>query len=238
MRPRSCGEVGDASTFLRDGSGSLDSRVELRQNAHSLPPNAKSTRRAREIAHTRDDIVEAAARVFARAGFHEATMAAIAREAGFTAASLYTYFDGKDELYTAILDDLRGGLVRTFEAHLPTGLTFSQQLELLVERQLAFLAGRRVALRLMFDLGPAKSHCGGVERGPAEYLRRMGAFLDRTAGTGLRCSPAEGARVLFAMLQAAFLPWVLGDREVAPDVAATAARVTDLFLNGAAARPS
>lgn len=202
-----------------------------------MKSNGHSTRRAREIAHTRHDIVEAAARVFARAGFHDATMQAIAREAGFTAASLYTYFDSKDEIYTAILDDLRGGLVGTFEAHLPSGLTFAQQLELLVERQLAFLAGRRIALRLMFDLGPAKTH-GGAERGPAEYLRRMSAFLGRTAGDNLRCPAPEAAHALFALLQAAFLPWVLGDGEVSPDVAATAARVTDLFLYGAAARPS
>jgi len=45
-------------------------------------------RRAREIARTRQDILEAAARAFARNGYQAVTMQEIAREAGYTAASL------------------------------------------------------------------------------------------------------------------------------------------------------
>lgn len=49
-------------------------------------------------------ILVAAERVFARAGFGGATMAAIAEEAGLPKANLHYYFGSKNELYRAVLD--------------------------------------------------------------------------------------------------------------------------------------
>jgi len=43
-------------------------------------------RREREIARTREDIVEAASRAFVQIGVRDATMQDIAAEAGYTAA--------------------------------------------------------------------------------------------------------------------------------------------------------
>jgi len=49
-------------------------------------------------------ILEAGERVFARAGFNGATMAAIAEEAGLPKANLHYYFGNKQELYAAVLE--------------------------------------------------------------------------------------------------------------------------------------
>jgi AcrR family transcriptional regulator len=198
-----------------------------------VAPNTKSARRAREIEHTRRDIVEAAARVFAEAGFHQATMQAIAREVGFTAASLYTYFKSKDEIFTALVDDLAGALRATFDAPVPAGLTFEQQLELLLQRQFEVAVARRQALRILFDLGPSRRG-RGAEQGPVQYLKRLTGFLTAAgAPERLRCTPDEAARVLFGITQATFLPWILeSDVEVA-EPARHASHVVDLFLRGA-----
>ena len=52
----------------------------------------------------RDEIVEAALRVFAARGFHKATIKAIAVEAGLSAPSLiYWYFKDKNELLSATI---------------------------------------------------------------------------------------------------------------------------------------
>jgi AcrR family transcriptional regulator len=53
---------------------------------------------------TRRRIVEAAAKVFARLGYHRATVDEIASEAGFTIGALYSNFSGKEELFLAIAD--------------------------------------------------------------------------------------------------------------------------------------
>src|SRR5579884_2292008 len=54
----------------------------------------------------RDGILSAAASEFARKGFAGARVHAIAAEAGVNIALLYYYFDTKEELYTAVLEQL------------------------------------------------------------------------------------------------------------------------------------
>lgn len=194
-------------------------------------PATARDRRAREIARTRQDIVEAAARVFAEHGYHDATMQAIAREAGFTAASLYTYFKGKDELYDALLAEMRRAMIASFDEPVPSGLTFAQRLELLIQRQIALVVARRDVLRLAFSMRPRRMQ---PDEGPAEFLRRLAAFLEECGRGQLRCDAAEGSRILFGLLQATLLPFVLGEGEV--NLSGEAARVVDYFLHGVESR--
>lgn len=58
---------------------------------------AKSERRA--------EILAAAKQVFAAKGYHGTTMADIARAAGLSYGSVYWYFDAKDRLFHALMDD-------------------------------------------------------------------------------------------------------------------------------------
>lgn len=51
----------------------------------------------------RNQILEAAAVVFSRAGFHEARMEDIADQAGLSKGAVYLYFAGKDALIAALL---------------------------------------------------------------------------------------------------------------------------------------
>lgn len=53
----------------------------------------------------RDAILVAATARFARHGFHGASMADIARDAGVSAGNVYRYFGGKQDLFAQILPD-------------------------------------------------------------------------------------------------------------------------------------
>src|SRR5262245_24059219 len=53
---------------------------------------------------TRERVLAAAAKVFARRGYHRATVDEIASEAGFTIGALYSNFAGKEELFLALAD--------------------------------------------------------------------------------------------------------------------------------------
>jgi AcrR family transcriptional regulator len=53
---------------------------------------------------TRERVLLAAAKVFARRGYHRATVDEIASEAGFTIGALYSNFAGKEELFLALAD--------------------------------------------------------------------------------------------------------------------------------------
>jgi AcrR family transcriptional regulator len=59
----------------------------------------------RRRAQTRRHLLDAAALVFARKGFHAATIDEVARTAGFTKGAVYSNFDSKEDLFFALVDD-------------------------------------------------------------------------------------------------------------------------------------
>jgi AcrR family transcriptional regulator len=61
----------------------------------------RSERRAR----TRAQLLDAAARVYARRGFDGATLDEVAEEAGFTKGAVYDHFGSKEKLLIALLDE-------------------------------------------------------------------------------------------------------------------------------------
>ncbi len=63
----------------------------------------------------RRQILEAAARCFARSGFHATSMQDILREAELSAGAVYRYFRSKEELIAAIADEAFSGVREAFE---------------------------------------------------------------------------------------------------------------------------
>src|SRR5499426_3908325 len=59
----------------------------------------------RRRAMTRRHLLDAAAIVFARNGFHGATLDEVAATAGFTKGAVYSNFKSKDDLFLALLED-------------------------------------------------------------------------------------------------------------------------------------
>jgi AcrR family transcriptional regulator len=59
----------------------------------------------------RTEIVAAARRCFARDGFHQTSMPAIAREAGLSAGAFYRYFPSKDDVVLEIAGQAFGAMV-------------------------------------------------------------------------------------------------------------------------------
>lgn len=97
---------------------------------------ARTTRKEREIDNTRREILRAAARAAATHGFESITLRDIARETGYTVGTLYTYFDGKEAILEGLIGETGDIVLQTLEEPMPSGLSFAQKLELLVQRQL------------------------------------------------------------------------------------------------------
>jgi AcrR family transcriptional regulator len=64
-------------------------------------------RRTREErkAQTRMDLLDAAARVFAREGYHAASVDDVAAEAGYTKGAFYSNFESKDDVFATLVED-------------------------------------------------------------------------------------------------------------------------------------
>lgn len=61
------------------------------------------SRKEKERQQRKNDIVAAAEKIFLQKGFEAATMDDIAKEAQFSKKTLYSYFNGKEELYYEIM---------------------------------------------------------------------------------------------------------------------------------------
>ncbi len=67
-------------------------------------PAASRMTRGQSRANTRERLLAAARSVFARSGFHGASVEEIASEAGFSTGALYSNFEGKEDLFLVLME--------------------------------------------------------------------------------------------------------------------------------------
>ena len=86
------------------------------------------TRRERERAAHRTEIMEAAMRVFARRGFGAATLDEVAQEAEFSKGALYLYFTSKEDILFNLLQFMSLAIVKEFMKTLNGKRSFREEL--------------------------------------------------------------------------------------------------------------
>lgn len=131
-----------------------------------------------EKALRRQAILAAAKDVFAAEGYHGTTMAQVARAAGLSYGSVYWYFDGKDSLFDALMDEEEQAL-RAAIVDAATGAPGDDVAELLrraVRGTFEFFEADRAAVKLLFRdayaLGSRfERHLHGVYEGFIEDLQ-------------------------------------------------------------------
>jgi AcrR family transcriptional regulator len=194
---------------------------------------------------TREQVVAAAARVFARRGFHATSLEAIAEEAGYSRGAVYYNFADKEELFLELLDrrcaeraqDLRAVFA---DADDDVEVT-SQQAQIAAQRALDAMTGdpQWRALYMEFLAHAARDSAfrrrfskrtqdmrGALEDIVAERTRPIAAALDM--------SPEQLAVVIDALGTGLWAHHMLhGSRAVPPDLFSKALA---LLVDGIAAR--
>jgi AcrR family transcriptional regulator len=74
--------------------------------------------RAERQQRTRDELIDAAERLFSRQGFHATSIDAVAAEAGFTKGAVYSNFASKEDLFFAVYERRVDRRVEEMEAAL------------------------------------------------------------------------------------------------------------------------
>lgn len=194
--------------------------------------------RARENA--RREILLAAAGVFARRGYAAATLAELAEAGGYAPASLYRYFEGKEEIFRSLLALVKGELAATFERPVDRALPLEERLAALLEPQLEHARRHSGFLAVLLHERPVLPADGQVDHlrsGLADYEAWLAAWLSRhVSPRELRCPREDAARALTGILHAFHhIPARPGDAEASP---ALVRRLLDLALHGLQARPS
>ena len=166
----------------------------------------------------RDEILNAAKRVFAEHGFHQTAIADVAKAAKLSYGTVYWYFDSKDALFQALTEREEKALW----AHVgravggPDGDDPERTLTRGVRATFEFFAADPAAARLLsFD-----RFTDDIERLIADAQRR-GVVID---------GPARVLAVSVAAVISSIAGRVEGDDGLEPD--ATAEVVVSLLLNG------
>ena len=179
-----------------------------------------------------DEILRAATAVFARRGFHRASIRDVAAEAEVSLAGLYYYFRSKDELLYRILDRTFDALLDRLAQVIRDGSGPEERARGLVHGHLGYFAAHMDAMKVVSH--ETDSLGGGFRRQVAEKRRRY--FLEcqallRELDAGRR--PPEDLRMatlaLFGMMNWIYT-WYRPERD--GDAGAIAKRMMDLFLYG------
>lgn len=88
---------------------------------------------------SKQELLKAALKLFARDGVRESSIRAVAEEAGFTNPVLFKYFEGKDALALHLFERCYLRMVREATVALDGGGTFRERLRRLIVRILALL---------------------------------------------------------------------------------------------------
>lgn len=88
---------------------------------------------------SKQELLKAALKLFAREGVRESSIRAVAQEAGFTNPVLFKYFEGKDALALFLFERCYLRMVREATTALSEGGTFRARLGRLIVRLLALL---------------------------------------------------------------------------------------------------
>jgi AcrR family transcriptional regulator len=99
----------------------------------------------------REQIVEAATRVFAQKGFRRATTREVARAAGVSEGTIYNYFEDKDALLLAILDRLNETERRAADFEEEMDTDFRGFLEQYLRRRVSLIWENREVFRVVLS---------------------------------------------------------------------------------------
>jgi AcrR family transcriptional regulator len=137
---------------------------------------------------TRDAILDAAERLFARQGFAATTVKQIGAESGVNGALLYYYFADKETLYREMLARALGGLSSEAQVQIGAGVAPDEALRRFVRFQVEYLTARphvaRLFAREMVDHEAAHAEAG-IARLAAGAFARLCEIVQEGQATGL-----------------------------------------------------
>src|SRR4051812_7821474 len=126
--------------------------VEL--NACVLAPGADAEalpRRERERLGRRREILQAGRHIFARKGYHMATLDDVAEAVELGKATLYSYFDSKELLFESVLDDAFSAMMLLGEAALLGEGSFEERIRMFIALELLHFFRHPSTHRLMMS---------------------------------------------------------------------------------------
>jgi len=128
-------------------------------------------------------IINAAVRVIAQYGYHNAQVSKIAREAKVADGTIYLYFDNKDDVLVSVFKEKMGAFISEAERQLSKLTSASEKLEHLIRLHFSqFEQDRELAIVTQIELRQSNPY---VRKGIRDTLRRYTEIIDQVIETGI-----------------------------------------------------
>jgi AcrR family transcriptional regulator len=154
----------------------------------------------------RNGIVDAAMEVFLDKGYEAASMSDIARHAGGSKATLYSYFSSKEELYLEVMNERCTGRFEQAYGNLQfDGDLRASLFRFGVTLFALLLSPDLLAMRRNLLCDASRSNIGRLfyEHGPAQGIARLATFLHEQMVVGRlqEADPGRAAQQLLALME-------------------------------------
>lgn len=176
----------------------------------------KQERKEREFKARRAEILSQAERAFSAKGFHNVTMAEIANSSGFSTGSLYQFFPGKEQLYTAMISeklDLMFGMIRE---EVTTAHDITEKIAKLIEAHFQFVENNADFCRLILrgENMPISDIMTSLRQKMIEDYFKHLTFIENLMKSGIRkdilrstCTH-DMAAALFGLIRSTSIDWI------------------------------
>jgi AcrR family transcriptional regulator len=198
---------------------------EQQEQTGQAQAEARARRLTREQsrANTRDRLLAAARGVFARSGFHGASVEEIASEAGFSTGALYSNFDGKEDLFLALMEREIEEHAREIEDAVRERSSISERATGGARRWMTMIEREPELLLLFMEFWAYGVRDPHVREKVAARFAQMRLVLTRLIADGVRefdlelAIPAEQLAVAIDALADGIARQKLADPEAVPD---------------------
>lgn len=182
-----------------------------------------------------------AAELIAERGIAEAKMDDIAEASGIPRATLYYYFDGKDDILAFLLNDMLGAMAGEVGAAVSTTPgSARERLEAAVRAQITVMLEQPAACRaLVGDLGRATRLPELAHALNEAFQRPIELLLTEGAADGslrLQDNPDDASLAIFGAVTVAGLYYAV--EETRPPPEQVASRVLAILMHGLAGEPA
>lgn len=178
-------------------------------------------------------IIEAAVKVFAQYGYHNAQVSKIAREAGVADGTIYLYFKNKKDVLISLFKTKMGNYIKKVEEEIARYTSAAEQLSRLVYLHFLHLeADRNLATVLQIQLRQSDPV---IRQGIREPLRMYSRLIERIIARGVESGefrenldPRLARKMVFGTMDEVATCWVMSQREYS--LTALAEKVSEMLL--------
>ncbi|MBN1471189.1 MAG: TetR/AcrR family transcriptional regulator [Syntrophaceae bacterium] len=198
----------------------------------------RSERKEREFNARRAEILNTAEKIFSIKAYHEVTMAEIATASGFSTGSLYQFFEGKENLYTAMIGEKLDLMFSEIRKATEKAENVIEKIEVLVDFQLQFMEKNADFCRLYAkgENAALSEAMTSLREKLIDYYFKHITFIENLLKDGIdkgliRNMPANDmAQSLFHLIRAATSEWMLSLKNDSP--CTKKGFILDIFFNG------